>query len=314
MAATRRRNRRARPSAGRRRWRWRGGNDGVVHESFQATGTKAPASKPIVRELKGAHAANKPGNRRPVRRSAVAGVTTITALPVVRATMNVNLKPFDFAQAAARAGLATNGQPLKSSRRGRGRRLPGCADPGAGLGEQRAQNRATGCSARCSSATRTSAWRRRWWAMQKAQIGFQATLTVRNRLVSAYSEIMNMSEVSGLLVQLLAQQAAPCRGRGLLEAAPARAQPAQPRKPRRNGLLRGPRRSAMRVRRPVSAWKTWCQPGRPSCRKSSAARRGRRRDVVHAHDALLSGRNCDRSIGIRSANLRVKMPAVVTRR
>ena len=29
-------------------------------------------------------------------------------------------------------------------------------------------------------------------AMQKAQIGFQATLTVRNRLVSAYSEIMNM--------------------------------------------------------------------------------------------------------------------------
>lgn len=29
-------------------------------------------------------------------------------------------------------------------------------------------------------------------SMQKAQIGFQATLQVRNRLVSAYSEIMNM--------------------------------------------------------------------------------------------------------------------------
>jgi flagellar hook-basal body complex protein FliE len=29
-------------------------------------------------------------------------------------------------------------------------------------------------------------------AMQKAQIGFQATLQVRNRLASAYSEIMNM--------------------------------------------------------------------------------------------------------------------------
>lgn len=29
-------------------------------------------------------------------------------------------------------------------------------------------------------------------AMQKAQVGFQATLQVRNRLVSAYSEIMNM--------------------------------------------------------------------------------------------------------------------------
>jgi flagellar hook-basal body complex protein FliE len=30
-------------------------------------------------------------------------------------------------------------------------------------------------------------------AMQKSQIGFQATLQVRNRLVQAYSDIMNMS-------------------------------------------------------------------------------------------------------------------------
>lgn len=29
-------------------------------------------------------------------------------------------------------------------------------------------------------------------AMQKAQIGFQATLNVRNRMVQAYSDIMNM--------------------------------------------------------------------------------------------------------------------------
>jgi flagellar hook-basal body complex protein FliE len=29
-------------------------------------------------------------------------------------------------------------------------------------------------------------------AMQKAQIGFQATMQVRNKLVQAYSEIMNM--------------------------------------------------------------------------------------------------------------------------
>ena len=29
-------------------------------------------------------------------------------------------------------------------------------------------------------------------AMQKSQIGFQATLQVRNRLVQAYSEIMSM--------------------------------------------------------------------------------------------------------------------------
>jgi len=30
-------------------------------------------------------------------------------------------------------------------------------------------------------------------SMQKAQIGFQAALAVRNRLVSAYTDIMNMS-------------------------------------------------------------------------------------------------------------------------
>ena len=30
-------------------------------------------------------------------------------------------------------------------------------------------------------------------AMQKSQIGFQATLHVRNRMVQAYTEIMNMS-------------------------------------------------------------------------------------------------------------------------
>jgi flagellar hook-basal body complex protein FliE len=28
--------------------------------------------------------------------------------------------------------------------------------------------------------------------MQKSQLGFQAALTVRNRMVQAYSEIMNM--------------------------------------------------------------------------------------------------------------------------
>lgn len=30
-------------------------------------------------------------------------------------------------------------------------------------------------------------------SMQKAQVGFQAALTVRNRLVSAYTDIMNMN-------------------------------------------------------------------------------------------------------------------------
>jgi flagellar hook-basal body complex protein FliE len=73
--------------------------------------------------------------------------------------MNVTLKPFDFAQAVARAGLTTSGQPLQG----------GKAVPGAGF--QQALTMV---------------------AMQKAQIGFQATLQVRNKLVQAYSDIMSM--------------------------------------------------------------------------------------------------------------------------
>jgi flagellar hook-basal body complex protein FliE len=105
--------------------------------------------------------------------------------------MNVTLKPFDFAQAAARAGLATNGQPLRN--------MP--AVPGAGF--QQALTQALGnVSASQIEAGRLQrevqmdnpgvSLEETMVAMQKAQIGFQATLAVRNRLVSAYSDIMNM--------------------------------------------------------------------------------------------------------------------------
>ena len=105
--------------------------------------------------------------------------------------MNVTLKPFDFAQAVARAGLATNGQPLQ-----RGKAVEG-------TGFQQALNQALNSV----SQTQTDAMRLQrevqmdnpsvsleetMVAMQKAQIGFQATLQVRNRLVQAYSDIMNM--------------------------------------------------------------------------------------------------------------------------
>lgn len=106
--------------------------------------------------------------------------------------MNVTLKPFDFAQAAARAGLATNGQPLKSTAR--------VADGG---GFQQALTQALGSVSKAQTeATRLQrevqldnpavSLEETMVAMQKAQVGFQATLTVRNRLVAAYSEIMNM--------------------------------------------------------------------------------------------------------------------------
>jgi flagellar hook-basal body complex protein FliE len=104
--------------------------------------------------------------------------------------MNVTLKPFDFAQAVARAGLATNGQPLARNNV-------------QGAGFQQALTQALGSvSATQDESVRlqrevqmdnpTVSIEQTMVAMQKAQVGFQATLAVRNRLVQAYSDIMNM--------------------------------------------------------------------------------------------------------------------------
>ena len=105
--------------------------------------------------------------------------------------MNVTLKPFDFAQAVARAGLNTQGQPLGKT----------AAVEGGGF--QAALTQALGAV----SNTQAQAGRLQrevqldnpnvsieetMVAMQKAQIGFQATIQVRNKLVQAYSDIMNM--------------------------------------------------------------------------------------------------------------------------
>ena len=106
--------------------------------------------------------------------------------------MNVTLKPFDFAQAVARAGLAPNGQPLKST--------AGVAEGGGfqtaltqALGSvSRAQNEATRLQREVQLDNPSVSLEETMVSMQKAQVGFQATLTVRNRLVAAYSEIMNM--------------------------------------------------------------------------------------------------------------------------
>ena len=105
--------------------------------------------------------------------------------------MNVSLKPFDFAQAAARAGMTPTGQPLPKAGG------PQAAGFQQALGKaldsvSRSQNEATSMAREVSLDNPTVSIEQTMVAMQKAQIGFQATLQVRNRLVSAYSEIMNM--------------------------------------------------------------------------------------------------------------------------
>lgn len=107
--------------------------------------------------------------------------------------MRVDLKPFDFAQAVARAGLKPDGTPL----------VPGGAAPTAGSSFQQAMTQALGSVSQTQSQAEmlqrelqldnpAVSLEQTMVAMQKAQIGFQGVLAVRNRLVSAYSEIMNM--------------------------------------------------------------------------------------------------------------------------
>lgn len=105
--------------------------------------------------------------------------------------MNVTMKPFNFAQAVARAGLGTDGVPLAK---------PASVE-GAGfqkaLGQaldavSKTQNDATRMQREVQLDNPTVSLEQTMIAIQKSQIGFQATLQVRNRLVQAYSDIMGM--------------------------------------------------------------------------------------------------------------------------
>jgi flagellar hook-basal body complex protein FliE len=105
--------------------------------------------------------------------------------------MNVTLKPFNFAQAVARAGLDTNGMPVAKGK--------AVAEAGFSHALSQAlasvsasQNAAAEMQRQVQLDNPTVSIEETMVAMQKAQIGFQATLQVRNRLVQAYSDIMNM--------------------------------------------------------------------------------------------------------------------------
>lgn len=107
------------------------------------------------------------------------------------ASMELKLKPFDFAQAAARAGLATNGQPLARAK-AVGEASFSDAMAQALKGVSQTQREAQRLQREVQMDNPSVSLEETMVAMQKSQIGFQATLAVRNRLVSAYSEIMNM--------------------------------------------------------------------------------------------------------------------------
>lgn len=105
--------------------------------------------------------------------------------------MELKLKPFDFAQAAARAGLQTDGQPLRNAKEVQ----PGgfaAAMSDALKSVSASQNESSRLQQEVQLENPSVSIEQTMVAMQKAQIGFQATLTVRNRLVQAYTDIMGM--------------------------------------------------------------------------------------------------------------------------
>jgi flagellar hook-basal body complex protein FliE len=103
-----------------------------------------------------------------------------------------SLKPFDFAQAVARAGLGVDGQPLSAKK-------PAAPEGGFAAAMTQAlksvstqQTEATRLQRELQMDNPAVSLEQTMVAMQKAQIGFQAALTVRNQFVRAYTDIMNM--------------------------------------------------------------------------------------------------------------------------
>jgi len=105
---------------------------------------------------------------------------------------DLRLRPFDFQQALSRAGLGPDGLPRTPGvERGNGVDFRAAmADALKGVSQN--QFEAQRLQRELSLENPAVGLEETVLAMQKAQIGFQATLQVRNRLVQAYSEIMSM--------------------------------------------------------------------------------------------------------------------------
>jgi len=114
--------------------------------------------------------------------------------------MKLELKPFDFNQAVARAGLRPDGMPLAGpGGAGKSEAADG-AEP-ASFTTAMAQALRAVSDAQLESGklqrelqldNPTVSLEQTMIAMNKSQVGFTAALTVRNRLVQAYTDIMNM--------------------------------------------------------------------------------------------------------------------------
>ncbi len=110
---------------------------------------------------------------------------------------DLRVKPFDFQAAVARAGLRPDGTPRADAAGAAG--AAGAAQGGFRAAMADALGNVSASQMEASRLQReltldnpSVSVEETMVAMQKAQIGFQATIQVRNRLVSAYTDIMNM--------------------------------------------------------------------------------------------------------------------------
>lgn len=106
--------------------------------------------------------------------------------------MDVKLKPFNFAEAATRAGMPQVAQRVRNATAPAEGASFSNVLTNALRSVSDSQNQATRLQREVSLDNPTVSIEETMIAMQKSQIGFQAAVQVRNRLVQAYSDIMNM--------------------------------------------------------------------------------------------------------------------------
>jgi flagellar hook-basal body complex protein FliE len=106
--------------------------------------------------------------------------------------MEVKLKPFDFAQAAARAGLRPDGLPLGGTPKASGAPSFGDAMSEALKSVSTVQAQSARLQREVQLDNPTVSLEETMIAMNRANLGFSAVVQVRNRLVQAYSDIMTM--------------------------------------------------------------------------------------------------------------------------
>ncbi len=123
-------------------------------------------------------------------------------------TMELKLKPFDFAKAATSAGMADVAQRVQAKARLAAASGPEATSGATGTSKvepsfqlafsraltdiSKSQQTATTLQKEVQFDNPTVSLEETMVAMQKAQLGFQSAVQFRNKLVQAYTDIMNM--------------------------------------------------------------------------------------------------------------------------